>query len=68
MTKYINNFVDSDPIEIHFGHSQPYGELISLSQRVGSCHFHHAMRPEQAREMAFALLEAATSLEIKEAA
>lgn len=40
-----------------------YGPLVDISQHSGGMRFQHTMTPEQAREMAKALMSAATEAE-----
>ncbi len=66
----IPNFCDGSPIEVQ-GYSHPeksIGAIVSIQQRVKSMSFQHDMTPEQARDMAKALLEAADAAEQEEAA
>ena len=68
MDCFINDFCDGSPIRI-WGHSHAgFGGLVSVIQNSGSISFQHSMRPEQAREMAAALIACADELEAQEAA
>jgi len=63
-TVEIKNFVGNSPMEVSGYISQDgHGPLITVGQYAESLRFHHAMRPEQAREMAAALIAAADELE-----
>lgn len=59
----IKNFVGGDPLRVSAHMNESCGPIVTLGQSLGSCHFHHAMTPAQAIEMADALLEAAASLQ-----
>ena len=62
-TAHINNFCGANPIKIS-AHTHPsIGNLVSINQDGLSLSFQHSMTPEQAREMAAALLEMADSFE-----
>ena len=62
-TVKINNFCGTFPIEI-YAHKHPsIGNLVSIIQESGALSFNHPMTPEQAREMASALLAMADSFE-----
>lgn len=61
--RYIRNFLRGDPISVQGYVSESFGNMVAISQSLGSINFHHAMTPEQAIEMADALLEAAASLQ-----
>lgn len=63
-TVKIKNFVDDAPIEISARQAQgTVCAVVCISQRNGGLSFQHDMRPDQAREMAAALIDAADSLE-----
>ena len=61
----INNFVDRSPVEVYGSvHTNPkIGALVTIAQSQGSTSLCHSMRPEQAREMAAALIACADELE-----
>ena len=62
-TVQINNFCGTFPIKI-YAHIHPsLGNLVSIIRESGSFSFHHPMTPEQAREMASALVVVADSFE-----
>lgn len=66
----IDNFCDAEPINVE-GRSHPnsdIGALVTIFQNSGSMSFQHSMRPEQARYMAVALLEAADAADVAELA
>jgi len=62
----IPNFTNADCLTIEaFIHEEKHiGKLVLVSQRVGSMHLQHSMTPQQARDMATALNNAAFQLEI----
>jgi len=62
----IPNFTNMDFVTvIATVHSEPtIGKLVSINQKAGSMHFHHSMTPQQARDMATALTNAANQLEM----
>ena len=57
----INNFTGGAPIEINANVHPEIGPLVSIVQRMGALSFQHSMTPEQAREMADALMVLADS-------
>lgn len=59
----VNNFVDGDPVEVVGITHSTCGPIVLIRQNIGSCSLQHSMRPEQARDMAKALLAAAEGLE-----
>lgn len=59
----INNFCDSSPVEVNAGEHSTCGQIVSIRQNMGSCHFQHSMRPDQARAMAAALIAGAEEME-----
>ena len=62
-TAHINNFCGANPIKIS-AHTHPsIGNLVNIIQDGGSLSFQHSMTPEQAREMAAALVAMANSFE-----
>lgn len=65
MKTMINNFVDDSPVEVcgSVYENSGLGPLVTLSQHVGSVSLCHSMRPEQAREMAAALIACADELD-----
>lgn len=63
MKTAINNFCDASPLEISPYTHPECGPLVSIIQAFGSLSFQHSMRPEQARDMAEALLAAVEALE-----
>lgn len=63
MKTEINNFCDSCPVDISVLEVPNCGKFVLIRQGAGSMCFQHTMRPEQAREMAEALLAAAEALE-----
>jgi len=67
-TVEIANFVGGSPLEIIGYNSENNGPIVGLMQSAGSVRLHHAMRPEQARQMAAALIAAADELEGAEVA
>ena len=62
-TVQINNFCGTCPIKISAHNHPQIGNLVSITQDVGALSFHHSMTPEQAREMASALLAMADIFE-----
>lgn len=62
-TVQINNFCGTCPIKISAHNHPQIGNLVSINQDGGSLSFQHSMTPEQAREMASALLAMADSFE-----
>jgi len=69
MKTLINNFCGSKPIEVSASiHPDPaIGALVDIMQSGGSMRFQHSMKPEQAREMAKALIAAADFLDAAQA-
>lgn len=62
-TAHINNFCGANPIKIS-AHTHPsIGNLVNINQESGALSFQHSMTPEQARQMASALLAMADSFE-----
>jgi hypothetical protein len=59
----IYQFTKADALEITSGVHPSCGKLVSLTQSAGSLSLHFAMTPEQAREMATALIAHADALE-----
>ena len=59
----IKNFAGGAPISIVSNVHPEIGPLVSINQDGGSLSFQHFMTPEQAREMASALLAMADSFE-----
>jgi len=57
----IPNFVGLWPLTV-VGSCSTCGPLVSIKQYAGANHFQHSMTPEQAIDMANALLEAAAYL------
>ena len=62
-TANINNFVGTFPIKISATRHPQIGNLVNINQDGLSLSFQHSMTPEQAREMASALLAMADSFE-----
>jgi len=62
----IPNFTNADFVTIttHIHPDPSIGKIVSISQKVGSMHFQHSMTPQQARDMATALTNAANQLEM----
>ena len=58
----IKDFVDLHTINVHPMKHDESG-LVLITQHIGSMGFHHAIRPEQARYMAAALLMSADEAE-----
>ena len=56
---FINNFCDGSPVTISANISVNHGPIVAVYQSIGSCHFQHSMRPDQARAMAAALIAGA---------
>jgi hypothetical protein len=63
MNHYINNFIGSDPVCVNAMAHATCGPLVTIRQNSGSCHFQHSMTPIQAREMAIALMDAASEMD-----
>ena len=63
MKTLINNFAGAAPIEINANVHPEIGPLVSIVQRMAALSFQHSMTPQQAREMAAALVEMANSFE-----
>ena len=62
-TVHINNFCGANPIKIS-AHTHPsIGNLVNIIQDGGSLSFQHSMTPDQARQMASALLAMADSFD-----
>lgn len=64
MTK-INDFTDSNPVQVESAIHPGCGKLVYLTQFGGSMHFQHSMTPIQARELAAALVAEANQLEMQ---
>jgi len=62
----IPNFTNMDFVTVMTAiHSEPtIGKLVQVHQNLGSMHFLHSMTPQQARDMATALNNAANQLEM----
>jgi len=62
----IPNFTNSDFVTIttHIHPDPLIGKIVAVSQEAGSMHFQHSMTPQQARDMATALTNAANQLEM----
>jgi len=60
----INNFCGCEPVEVTSNIDTQCGKLVSIIQRSGSMRFQHSMTPDQAREMAAALIAEANQLEM----
>jgi len=62
----IPNFTNAHFVEIATTvHNSPtIGKIVSINQVVGSMHFQHSMTPQQARDMATALTNAANQLDM----
>jgi len=62
----IPNFTNMDFVTVATTvHNSPtIGKIVSINQNVGSMHFLHSMTPQQARDMATALTNAANQLEM----
>lgn len=63
MKTLINNFCNYDPITLShviYDESRP---LIHILQSYGALNFQHSLRPDQAREMAEALIAHADAVE-----
>lgn len=52
----IYQFTDADAVEISSDNHPSCGELVNMIQRAGSMHFQFSMTPDQARQMASALI------------
>ena len=67
MTKYnIENWCANKPITVEMASAESiakYGPLIHITQSGGSMEFQHSMTPDQARQMAQALVNAALEAE-----
>lgn len=59
----INNFLDKFPIDVKTQMIPRCGNLVLISQSIGSCSLHHSMRPDQARALAAALVAGAEEME-----
>ena len=63
MKTLINNFCDGEPIKlVHVIHAE-YGPMVHILQSYGALNFQHSLRPDQAREMAAALIAHAEAVE-----
>lgn len=62
----IRNFTDRDALSVTSSTQPATGPLVTLSQFAGSMSIHFSMKPEQARQMAEALIAHADHLERKE--
>ena len=62
-TAHITNFCGTCPIKISAHNHPSIGNLVNIIQDGGSLSFQHSMTPEQAREMAAALVAMANSFE-----
>ena len=62
-TAHINNFCGANPIKISARTHPQIGNLVNINQDGGSLSFQHSMTPDQARQMASALLAMADSFE-----
>lgn len=62
MKTLIKNFVNDAPIEVENSIYDGLA-LIRILQSKGSMHFQHSLRPDQAREMAAALIAHADAVE-----
>jgi len=62
----IPNFTNMDFVTVMTTiHNQPsIGKIVQIHQNSGSMHFLHSMTPQQARDMATALTNAANQLEM----
>jgi len=62
----IPNFTNADFVTIttHIHPAPLIGKIVGISQKAGSMHFQHSMTPQQARDMATALTNAANQLEM----
>lgn len=63
MKTLINNFCDDAPITLShviYDESRP---LVHIQQWYGAMNFQHSLRPDQAREMAAALIAHADAVE-----
>ena len=56
MKTLINNFAGGAPVEVSANTHPEIGPLVTIVQSMGAMRFQHSMKPEQAREMASALL------------
>lgn len=63
MKELIGNFVGSATVAVEAMPGKMLGNLVLINQHVGSMSFQHAMTPEQAREMAAALVAMAGSFD-----
>jgi len=61
LKRSIKNFIDHDSIEIQGIHHGE--ELVMITQRGASMYFKFTMTPDQAREMAEALMDSAYEIE-----
>lgn len=62
-TANIDNFVGTCPIKISATRHPQIGNLVNINQDGESLSFQHSMRPEQARQMAAALVAMADIFE-----
>jgi len=62
----IPNFTQADFVDVStYIHSSPsIGKIVNITQRSSSLSFQHSMTPQQARDMATALNNAANQLEM----
>ena len=63
MKTLINNFVGVNPIEVQSMKNEGLGNLVLITQSSGALSFQHSMTPQQAREMADALMVLADSFD-----
>jgi hypothetical protein len=63
MKHTIKQFTNSDELEVSSGKHETCGALVSLGQWAGSMRFTFSMTPEQAKQLAVALIVHAESLE-----
>jgi hypothetical protein len=63
MKTLINNFAGGAPIELNANVHPDIGPLVAIVQSMGAMRFQHSMTPQQARDMADALVALANSLD-----
>lgn len=68
MKIYINNFVNSYPVQVspHKSTDPAIGCTVMIYQHLGALIFQHNMKPDQARAMAAALITCAEEAEKEE--
>ena len=65
MKTLINNFAGGSPIELSANVHPEIGPLVAIVQSMGAMRFQHSMTPQQARDMAAALVALANSFDLE---